>query len=57
MIKDIVVNLSVGAKHDVAADFAVLSGDLFSMEPARLNEVKVMMTVFDGRIVYRANGF
>ena len=39
------------------ADLAVLSADLFSIDPARINEVKVLMTVFDGRVVYRANGF
>ena len=39
------------------ADFAVLSEDLFSIEPARIKEVKVLMTVFNGRVVYRANAF
>jgi predicted amidohydrolase YtcJ len=39
------------------ADFAVLSEDLFSIDPTRINEVKVLMTVFNGRVVYRAKGF
>jgi predicted amidohydrolase YtcJ len=39
------------------ADLAVLSDDLFSIDPVRINETKVLMTVFDGRVVYRAKDF
>lgn len=39
------------------ADFAVLSEDLTSIDPTRINEVKVLMTVFDGRVIYRSKSF
>jgi predicted amidohydrolase YtcJ len=35
------------------ADLAVLSEDLFSVDPARIAGVKVDMTVFDGKVVFR----
>jgi predicted amidohydrolase YtcJ len=35
------------------ADLAVLSEDLFAMEPARIAGVKVDLTVFDGKVVSR----
>lgn len=34
------------------ADLAVLSQDLFSIEPMKTHETKVMLTVFDGKIIY-----
>jgi predicted amidohydrolase YtcJ len=34
------------------ADIVVLSDDILQMKPALLNTVKVMMTIFDGRVVY-----
>jgi len=34
------------------ADMAVLSDDILQMRPELLNTVKVMMTIFDGRVVY-----
>lgn len=34
------------------ADIAVLSDDLFTMAPERIENVKVDMTIFDGRVVY-----
>lgn len=35
------------------ADIAVLSQDLFKIDPMRIHETTVVMTVFDGRIIYR----
>ena len=35
------------------ADLAVLSDDLLSMEPLKLSQARVVLTVFDGRVVYR----
>ncbi len=35
------------------ADLAVLSEDILSVDPAQLNRARVVMTVFDGRVVYR----
>ena len=37
------------------ADIVVLSGNIFEMEPAQLDTVKVAYTIFDGRIVYPAD--
>jgi len=37
------------------ADIAVLSDDLFSIEPAAIENVKVEMTVFDGKVVWDAD--
>ncbi len=34
------------------ADLVVLSDDLFTMEPAQIANAKVMMTVFDGQVIY-----
>jgi predicted amidohydrolase YtcJ len=34
------------------ADLAVLSEDIFSIEPERIQEAKVDMTIFDGRVIY-----
>jgi predicted amidohydrolase YtcJ len=35
------------------ADLAVLSEDLFTGDPARIADVKVDLTVFDGKVVFR----
>jgi len=35
------------------ADLAVLSEDLFTADPARIADVKVDLTVFDGKVVFR----
>ncbi len=35
------------------ADFAVLSEDIFAIPPERIEKVSVVMTVFDGRVVFR----
>jgi predicted amidohydrolase YtcJ len=34
------------------ADMVVLSDDILKMKPALLNTAKVMMTIFDGRVIY-----
>lgn len=36
------------------ADFIILSDDLFTVDPVRIRDVKVVMTVVDGRVVYQA---
>jgi predicted amidohydrolase YtcJ len=40
-------------ERDMLADIVVLSKDIFTIPPARLSEVEVALTVFDGRIVYQ----
>ena len=37
-----------------AADIIVLSQDLTRIEPMRIHQTKVTMTVFDGRVIYQA---
>ena len=37
------------------ADMVVLSDDIFTIEPERIKDVKVDMTVFDGEIIYQRN--
>ena len=39
--------------RDMLADIVVLSGDIFALPPERLLEAEVVVTVVDGRIVYR----
>lgn len=34
------------------ADFAVLSADIFSINPVEIEKAKVVMTVFDGRVIF-----
>src|SRR5688500_16784234 len=34
------------------ADFVILSDDIFTIDPARIHEVKIVATVLDGRVVY-----
>jgi len=38
---------------DKRADLAVLSGNILAIPPSQLSEIRVDMTLFDGRIVYR----
>jgi predicted amidohydrolase YtcJ len=38
------------------ADLVVLSRDLFRLDPGRLHESRVLLTVFNGRIVYTHPG-
>jgi predicted amidohydrolase YtcJ len=35
------------------ADVVVLSDDIFKMPTARLPDVRVEVTIFDGKVVYR----
>ena len=36
------------------ADLAILSGDIFKIDPKDIEKVKVVMTILDGRVVYEA---
>lgn len=36
------------------ADLVVLSEDVFTIDPGKIHEVEALLTVFDGRVVYRA---
>lgn len=36
------------------ADFVVLSADIFSIDPVKIRDVKVLMTFVDGKLVYEA---
>ena len=38
------------------ADLTVLSRDVFTIDPAEIHEVEAVLTVFDGRVVYRGEG-
>lgn len=44
-------SLSVGK----LADFVILSDDIFSVAPHDIQKIKVLTTIVDGRIVYKAN--
>ena len=35
------------------ADIVVFSQDLFKVDPMRIYETKVVLTIFDGKIIYR----
>ena len=35
------------------ADVIVLSQDLFKLDPQRIHETRVVLTVFDGKVIYR----
>jgi hypothetical protein len=39
--------------RDMLADIVILSEDLFALPPERLLEAEVVMTIVDGKIVYR----
>ncbi len=36
------------------ADLVVLSEDVFTIDPAQIHRVEVILTIFDGRVVYRS---
>jgi len=36
------------------ADLVVLSEDVFSIDPAEIHQVEALLTIFDGRVVYRS---
>ena len=40
-------------ERDMLADIVILSADLFALPPDRLLEAEVVMTIVDGKIVYR----
>jgi predicted amidohydrolase YtcJ len=37
------------------ADLVVLSRDVFTIDPAEINKVEAVFTIFDGRVVYRSD--
>jgi predicted amidohydrolase YtcJ len=38
------------------ADIAVLSDDLFTIPPEKIEKVRVDMTIFDGRVIFTSRG-
>jgi predicted amidohydrolase YtcJ len=40
-------------KRDMLADIAVLSEDIFSGPPSKLTSTEVVVTIADGKVVYR----
>ena len=48
-------NLKGSIEPGKLADFVVLNGDIFSVRPERIKDIKVEMTVLDGEIIYRNN--
>lgn len=43
-------------KPGYLADIVVLSDDLFTMEPMKIFSTRVVMTIFDGRVIYEETG-
>lgn len=37
------------------ADFVILSDDIFTLDPSRISQTKILTTVMNGKIVYRAD--
>ena len=37
------------------ADFVILDQDILTIEPVKIKDTKVLMTVLDGEIIYTAN--
>jgi predicted amidohydrolase YtcJ len=35
------------------ADIIVFSNDLFKIDPLKIHETRVVLTVFDGKVIYR----
>ncbi|MBT8383349.1 MAG: amidohydrolase [Ignavibacteria bacterium] len=48
-------NLKGSIEVGKLADFVVLSGDILTINPIEIKNVKVTMTVFDGEIIYISN--
>jgi predicted amidohydrolase YtcJ len=46
-------NLKGQIKEGQLADIIVFSDDLFSIDPMKIHEVKIALTIFDGRILYQ----
>lgn len=42
--------------RDMLADLVVLSDDIFSMKPGRITDARVVVTIVDGKVVYRRDG-
>lgn len=47
-------NLKGKIKAGQLADIIVFSHDLFTIDPMKTHETKVMLTVFDGKVIYQA---
>ena len=41
-------------KPGMLADLAVLSQDVFRIDPMQIGRTRVLLTIFDGRVVYEA---
>jgi predicted amidohydrolase YtcJ len=35
------------------ADLVVLSADIFKIDPVEIEKAKVVMTIFDGKVIYQ----
>lgn len=47
-------NICGSVEINKLADFQVLDDDIFSIERGRIGEVNVVMTIFEGKVVYKA---
>ena len=36
------------------ADFVIISDDLFTIDPVKIRDAKVLITVMDGKVVYES---
>ena len=50
-MEDQIGSLEVGKK----ADLIVLDHNLFDVDPYRIHDTRVLLTMFDGDVVYRAS--
>lgn len=41
-------------KAGMLADLVVISDDLFTIDPMKIASAKVVLTLFDGKVVYKA---
>jgi len=46
-------NLKGQIKAGQLADIIVFSQDLFTIDPMKTHETKVVLTVFDGKVIYK----
>lgn len=47
-------NLKGSIKEGKLADIVILSDDIFEIDPLKIKDVKVIMTIFNGKIIYDA---
>jgi len=50
-------NIKGSIKEGKLADMVILSHDLFSIPKEKIKDAKVLMTIFDGKVVYQDNEF